>query len=390
MDTLTHCIAGGLTPLLFQRAPKRTALVVFGMVAGELPDIDAFFGSGTAEGLMLVHRGITHALVFQPILMLAYVVPFFLYLLYRHERGMGKGFVRAENLSARCSESLMPEVRMPALGFMFVMALVAQYVHIFLDSMTTFGTRIFLPFSSHRVDFPGMFIIDFFLLVPLACLWGWALMETPSNEPFWSRKSRWIARMALGWLILYPLANLGINHTLIGIYAKEHGVAKEQVSLFTEPFTPFAWKKIVWTGEWCTMETVFPFAGEQSTVTATYRVPETSLLDEFANAVPLFATFREFAPTLVLTDIAEGPDSFGQKIYRFADVRYIISPQSPARALGVSSTSFGFEVKTLHRRVVAYRYLSRLEETNNTPWVAVSSRPLADTPPAHGVFRQES
>ena len=79
MDTLTHCVAGGLTPLLFKRAPKRTALIWFGIAAGELPDIDFFFGSGTPEGLMLIHRGLTHSLFLQPFLTLALVVPFFIY-----------------------------------------------------------------------------------------------------------------------------------------------------------------------------------------------------------------------------------------------------------------------------------------------------------------------
>jgi hypothetical protein len=45
MDSLTHLVAGALTPLAFRGAPKRAAVVAFGICAGELPDMDVFFGA---------------------------------------------------------------------------------------------------------------------------------------------------------------------------------------------------------------------------------------------------------------------------------------------------------------------------------------------------------
>ena len=79
MDSLTHLVAGALTPLAFPGAPKRAAVLGFGIAVGELPDMDIFFGS-TPEALLVLHRGFTHALVWQPLLVLLAVIPFYLWL----------------------------------------------------------------------------------------------------------------------------------------------------------------------------------------------------------------------------------------------------------------------------------------------------------------------
>ena len=75
MDSLTHTVAGALTPIAFANSPKRASLILFGVLAGQLPDLDVFFGS-SAEFLLTKHRGITHAIAWQPFLVLALVLPF--------------------------------------------------------------------------------------------------------------------------------------------------------------------------------------------------------------------------------------------------------------------------------------------------------------------------
>lgn len=412
MDTLTHCVAGGLTPLLFKRAPKRTALVWFGIAAGELPDIDFFFGSGTPEGLMLIHRGLTHSLFLQPFLTLALVVPFFIYLscgpapslpfqpvlrplgtlVSKAQRGNEDTQKNGYVVSSRSDKSMATgqvlshtytQVRgmgvtnsgyasqTHSLGLMCLIALLAQYVHIFLDSVTLFGTQVLLPLSSARVALPGMFIIDFFLLIPIAVLWIAALRATAPGEAYWSNKTRFLARLALAWIIVYPLCNLGVNAVLSTAYAKELHLPREQVSLFTEPFTPFVWKKIVWQGDVCSIETVFPLGNNKNKAhVAHYPVPETALLDRFAKEIPLFALYREFAPTLLLVDVAENAANLHlrETVYSFADARYVSSPKSLAHRLRANSTPFAFEVKMSHGRVAAYRYLDNLED-KNVPWI---------------------
>ena len=412
MDTLTHCVAGGLTPLLFKRAPKRTALIWFGIAAGELPDIDFFFGSGTPEGLMLIHRGLTHSLFLQPFLTLALVVPFFIYVNCRREpslplpsvnrplvapvskaqsgheetqkNGYGAGSGRDKNTGKE--QVLSHEYTQVqgmggadsgyaghthSLGLMCLIALLAQYVHLFLDSVTLFGTQVLLPFSSARVALPGMFIVDFFLLIPIGILWIMALRSTAPREAHWSKKTRFLARLALAWILVYPLCNLGVNAVLNTAYAKELHLPREQVSLFTEPFSPFVWKKIVWQGDVCSIETVFPLGKDKGNGQVDYYpVPERALLDRFAKEIPLFALYREFAPTLLLLDVAENGANphLRETVYSFADARYVSSPESFAQRLRANTTPFAFEVKMSHGRVAAYRYLDNLED-KNVPWI---------------------
>lgn len=454
MDSLTHCVAGSLTPFLFAKAPKRAALILFGAFAGQLPDIDAFFSSGTPEGLMAIHRGVTHAIVWQPFLMLAYVVPWYIFFCCQKE----------QTPPPLSNAAQSPSSFRPSLWLLCGIALFAQYIHLFLDSVTTFGTQIFLPLSSYRVALPGMFIVDFFLLIPLLLLVIFAWRKSPSFSSPWSSKTRTLAHIGLAWLILYPLGNLGINHALTLAYAKEYAVSPRQVTVFTEPFSPFVWKKVVWQGDTCLMETVYPlqdmvrgeFNGERFTrlsligtervltmarmqgerpvqgnprlasvdgglyitklgtklapldkdsiVTASgdlptqdtfsaralvpaqpltassklsslkeaflYEVPDRKLLRFLSKEIPLFSLFCEFAPTLVLTDVEHDVvnDHLGLVTYSFADVRYLVSPQSPARFFGVTTTSFAFEVQMSHGRVYAYRYLDHLEDTF-TPWI---------------------
>lgn len=382
MDTLTHCVAGGLTPLLFKRAPKRTALIWFGIAAGELPDIDFFFGSGTPEGLMLIHRGLTHSVFLQPFLTLALVVPFFIYLSCRAAPALScqSAFQTPSSLvPKRQNRTLYGEggkgeaYDNPAhsLGLMCIIALLAQYVHLFLDSVTLFGTQVLLPASSLRLALPGMFIVDFFLLIPIAVLWIAALRATPQHAAQWSKKTRLLARLALAWILVYPLCNLGMNAVLTTAYAKELNLPRAQVSLFTEPFTPLVWKKIIWQGDVCSLETVFPFSRNgQKGKSVSYRVPEAALLDRFGDAIPLFNLYRAFAPTLVLVDVVKerANPHLQETVYTFADVRYISSPESIAYRLRANTTPFAFEVKMSHGRVAAYRYLDKLEE-KSAPWI---------------------
>ena len=412
MDTLTHCVAGGLTPLLFKQAPKRTALIWFGIAAGELPDIDFFFGNGTPEGLMLIHRGLTHSLFLQPFLTLALVVPFFIYVSCRpvpslsfqsvtqplgalvskaqgkrantqkngytagarNDKNMANGQVLSHEYTQTQGVGMADSggaSQAHSLGLMCLIALLAQYVHLFLDSVTLFGTQVLLPWSSARVALPGMFIVDFFLLIPIAVLWITALRSTAPRELYWSKKTRLLARLALVWILVYPLCNLGVNAVLSTAYAKELHLPREQVSLFTEPFTPFVWKKIVWQGDVCSIETVFPLGRNKDKGQVDYYpVPETALLDRFAKEIPLFALYREFAPTLLLVDVVEDGANphLRETVYSFADARYVSSPESFAQRLRANSTPFAFEVKMSHGRVAAYRYLDNLED-KNVPWI---------------------
>ena len=189
MDSLTHLVAGALTPLAFPGAPRRAALLGFGIAAGELPDIDIFFGS-TPEALMVVHRGITHALVWQPLLALLVVLPFYLWMRCgaansAPNAGSARDGRNPGSSLAGDDARPHPTAGRFGLGSLCLAALFALYTHIYLDCMTTFGTQIFLPFSATRVGFPAMFIVDLLLTLPALGLmiYAWRLPPEHAAAP---------------------------------------------------------------------------------------------------------------------------------------------------------------------------------------------------------------
>ncbi len=418
MDSLTHLVAGALTPIAFPYAPKRSALVAFGIVAGQFPDIDVLFGGASPEFFLSAHRGITHALVLQPIMALAVVFPFALLLLNQPARFPAWGGAAA--LSPVAGGAFAPHggagalqgeagahgpSRRFGLGSMVCAALLALYLHIFLDCMTTFGTQIFLPFSAARVGFPSMFIVDFLLTLPalaLLCLVLWlpsvsapaavqgswwrvlrSARTADENAPtpglkYFSPRAQVLARIGLCWLVLYPLTALGLNGTLAYGYAKVWGNEPARVALLTEPFSPFLWKAVVDEGPVYRMGTLFPLAATPVREWVTFSKVDTELYSRLEAQEPLFTHFRKFSPTMVqITHQQRFTGKDGTRdtlagsevtVYRFSDMRYLISPQSPARFFGHGDANFQLEAQVAaDGTLLAYRYLHRAREVE-TPW----------------------
>lgn len=145
MDPLTHALAGAAAAyaLVGRRLGRRAAAV--GAAAALLPDADVFIRSA-ADPLLAIehHRGFTHSFVFMPV---------------------GGALAAAPWLPWRAARG-----RRLAL----VLAATAGYAtHGPLDAATSYGTRLFWPFSDHRVGLDWIAIID--PLFTLLLLTGLAL-----------------------------------------------------------------------------------------------------------------------------------------------------------------------------------------------------------------------
>ncbi|MCZ6644462.1 MAG: metal-dependent hydrolase [Gammaproteobacteria bacterium] len=110
-----------------------------GALVGAMPDIDVFFSIGGDYFDQLVwHRGITHSLIFAPV-----IGPLIAWLVWRWE--------------ARASPAPADRKRLLA----WVAAIVAAiFSHPLLDLLTTYGTQLLLPFSDARFAINAMPIID--------------------------------------------------------------------------------------------------------------------------------------------------------------------------------------------------------------------------------------
>jgi membrane-bound metal-dependent hydrolase YbcI (DUF457 family) len=197
MDPVTHGISGALLGKGFFSNRQRSQVAIFAAILGAIaPDVDVFAGLFTRDPLSIIkyHRALTHSWAFLPFfaMVMAWLTPHGLHLLQRRYEGL------------RGLES-------PSFGMLTLIYGVGIASHILLDGMTSFGTRMWFPFSNTRVAWDLLFIVDFtfatVLLVPQVIPWIY-------RDPHRSRSralNMWVlftagafAFWALAWLARYP------------------------------------------------------------------------------------------------------------------------------------------------------------------------------------------
>lgn len=146
MDSVTHVVMGAAIGEAVLGKKLGNRALAWGALFGSLPDIDVLFGlfANTSWNLML-HRGITHSLL----LWVAAVVGLSPWLAKLWKRDKVN-----RNQAA-------------------VFIAVAMGSHLLLDCLTTYGTKLFAPFSNYPVGFNCLFIIDLFITLPLLVAVVW-------------------------------------------------------------------------------------------------------------------------------------------------------------------------------------------------------------------------
>lgn len=149
MDSLTHLAVGTMIGAAVSLPKPRRAALVLGMISHSIPDIDmvASWWLPLSKDL-LAHRGITHSL-FGGLLMTLVI-------------GWICQRIRYFNDLSRKEQYLI-------IGS-------GVFMHLFLDSFNNYGTGWFEPFSSIRISFNSIYVIDPFLSIPviIAAIIVWA------------------------------------------------------------------------------------------------------------------------------------------------------------------------------------------------------------------------
>ncbi|MGC1688223.1 MAG: metal-dependent hydrolase [Candidatus Acidiferrales bacterium] len=150
MDPITHGIAGSLLGKSFF-TKREGRIATFACVLGAVfPDVDVFAELFSRDPLSVIrfHRGFTHSFAGLPIF--AVTLAWLTRLVFRR-RGA------------------------PSFGMLTVIYAVGLASHILLDATTSFGTRLWNPFSSDRVAWDLVFILDLsfsaIVLVPQVAAW---------------------------------------------------------------------------------------------------------------------------------------------------------------------------------------------------------------------------
>jgi membrane-bound metal-dependent hydrolase YbcI (DUF457 family) len=156
MDPLTHGITGALLgKAYFSEQPGEEAgrVAVFAVTLGSVfPDVDVFIEFFSRDPLAIAryHRGFTHSFFGLPLFAAALAL-LTLWWQRRHGRASPSGWVLFAAYAAGIAS------------------------HILLDGMTTFGTRLWNPFSRDRVAWDLLFIIDLtftaIVLLPQVAAW---------------------------------------------------------------------------------------------------------------------------------------------------------------------------------------------------------------------------
>ena len=347
MDSVTHLVAGALTPLAFKNAPKTRVMILFGILCGELPDIDVIAGK-TPENILAFHRGITHALVVQPLF--ALIMALIFHRLIKKSDGDGS-WTFAKTWSV---------------------ALLALLIHLFLDCMTTFGTQIFLPFSDFRVAFPAMFIIDPFMTLPLIASLLFILRKRRLTPlPSAPQKNRfWFARGALCWLATYPALALCLNYGLAANLTSQYAHSENErelmsIELSPEPFSPLNWKMIAISPNKFYMGRLSLFHLTEDTAFIAYDRPDTLLWEKLRHDINLFDIYSRF---VTYPFLAVKPDEDDGEIVTYADVRYETTMPKLMETVGRADGIFLMQIKRKNGYTTAYRFLYRGRDAATTPW----------------------
>lgn len=171
MDSLSQIVLGGAVgeAVLGRKAGNKA--VVWGAVAGTIPDLDViaqFFMDPVRQADF--HRGISHSLVFSLL-----VAPALGWMIARIHR--------KEGISVR-SWTLL--------------AFMGLVTHPLLDMFTTWGTEFFWPFSSAKIAFNSIFVVD-----PLYTLPFMTFLILAMRKHRKSPRRRILNYIGIAWSCLY-------------------------------------------------------------------------------------------------------------------------------------------------------------------------------------------
>ncbi|MEO6130280.1 MAG: metal-dependent hydrolase [Saprospiraceae bacterium] len=251
MDSLTHLVLGAAIGEVVLGKKIGNRALIWGAIGETIPDFDVLgnlFLNPT--GALAFHRGFTHSILFAigAPLLFGWLV-YKLYHTDRHKKPIYKALVSIINalvlgtLVLGSNYMLRVEnhprwwyvVISLGIGAYLIWRLYKYYIkkdlesfktthrewyllfflafmtHILLDSCTTYGTQLFLPFSDYRVSFKNISVADLFFTIPfLIC----AIIF-----PFYKRNTKTrtvINYIGMGYAALYLLFTFGnkihMNH----------------------------------------------------------------------------------------------------------------------------------------------------------------------------------
>jgi len=220
MDSLTQIILGAACGEAVLGKKIGNKALLFGAVGGTIPDLDVFIGKlfyNNEIDVMLFHRGFMHSILFS--ILGAFLFGWLVYKLYN---------------SGKRSETT-------TLKDWYLLFFLALFTHPILDCFTPYGTQLFYPFSSYRVAFNTIAVVDPLYTLPfLICIVVLLLFKRNSKK-------------RLFWLTLgVGLSNVYLLFTVVNkLYVDslfKASLAEQQIEYTNYSAQPSIFNNVLWYG----------------------------------------------------------------------------------------------------------------------------------------------
>jgi len=323
MDTLTQGLLGAATAQLgFRQRIGRDATWA-AAVAAVVPDLDFLlavapeWSARAADGAAMTfsHRGVTHSLLFAPVIAAAVAGAWWL---WRRRRN--------HNRPTATDPTRNPHRRRAGLAWLYACCLVAVLSHPLLDWCTSYGTQLFAPLTNTRYALDAVAIID----LPYTSILVVTLLVCRLLRKF--TPSRPGATLAVGWAgFLLGVGYLGCGRLL---HDRAVNIARSlagrrdvlRADAYPGIGTIFLWRTVVETPDEWLVARVRPLrGGHPSSQPRTVAKAEDEWVRR-ARALEAVKTYRWFAMGRVRASCRPAD---GARVVEFHDMRYGLPLDSP-------------------------------------------------------------
>lgn len=217
MDSLTQIVLGAAVGEATLGRKVGNKALLWGAIAGTIPDLDVLYIKligGDAIDEIVLHRGFSHSILFA--FLMAPILGWLVNWLYKKK----------------------PQADFKGWTTLFFWSI---FTHPLLDSLTTYGTQLFLPFSDYRVSIASVFVVDLFYTLPfLLCVIGVSMLARTNS------KRRILNYVGLGLSSTYLL--IGLLNKYLATQVFEHDLAKkpDKMELVFTGVTPL--NIVLWYG----------------------------------------------------------------------------------------------------------------------------------------------
>lgn len=214
MDSLTQAVLGAAVSEAVTGKQFGRKASVWGALLGTFPDLDVLIPMGNPVNDFVYHRSFSHSLF-----VLAACAPLFVWII---------GKIHPTELAHKKS--------------WYWCVLAVFWTHIFLDSLTVYGTQIFWPISSYPVSIGSIFIVDPAYTLPLLFGCFFYLLFRDGKYGY-----RWNL-IGLSLSSLYLVWTVGAQKYFQGLAVsslEQQGIRYESLLTQPTPFNTLLWRFVV-------------------------------------------------------------------------------------------------------------------------------------------------